>query len=206
MEDDTGADDETGAVAPIATAVPPVPPTSPCPGINVGVPEPACENYPLMLHSQLRLPFAVTFDHKSATAHSNACSKKAAANMEPCADCDGLVSMALFQNIVIRANNPALHRTRCNNAFLSGTQMQARYAHYRANHLRYRLIIMAQNRKIATLCSRLDDWKRIQTALSQNNIPRLRTLMAQMVRILVMRNSAGCEAPHARVLALFVHR
>ena len=68
MEDDTGADDETGAVAPIATAVPPVPPTSPCPGINVGVPEPACENYPLMLHSQLRLPFAVTFDHKMCKA------------------------------------------------------------------------------------------------------------------------------------------
>ena len=112
MEDDTGADDETGAVAPIATAVPPVPPTSPCPGMNVGVPEPACENYPLMLHSQLRLPFGVTFDHKSATAHSNACSKKAAANMAPCADCDGLASMALFQNIVIRAKKNAKKKDR----------------------------------------------------------------------------------------------
>ena len=70
MEDGTGAD-ETGAVAPIATAVPPaVPPTSPFPGINVGVPEPACENYPLMLHSLLRLHFGVTFDHKSAGALS----------------------------------------------------------------------------------------------------------------------------------------
>jgi hypothetical protein len=100
-----------------------------------------------MLHSLLRLPFGVTFDHKSATAHSSACSKKAAANMAPCADCDGLVSLALFQNIVLHANNPSLHRTRCNNAFLSGTQMQARYAHHRANNNRYRLIIMGQNRK-----------------------------------------------------------
>ena len=146
MEDGTGAD-ETGAVAPIDTTVPSVPPTSPCPDVDIGVPEPAYENYPLMLHSLLRLPFGVTFDHKSAIVYSSACSKKAAANTAPCADCDGLVSMALFQNIVIRANNPSLHRTRCNNAFLSGTQMQARYAHHRANNNRYRLIIMGQNRK-----------------------------------------------------------
>ena len=69
MEDDTGAD-ETGAVAPIDTTVPSVPPTSPCPDVDIGVPEPAYENYPLMLHSLLRLPFGVTFDHKSASALS----------------------------------------------------------------------------------------------------------------------------------------
>ena len=61
-------------VAPIDTAVivTSVPPTLPCacPDIGVGVSELACENYPLMLHSLLRLPCGVTFNHKSASALS----------------------------------------------------------------------------------------------------------------------------------------
>ena len=189
--DDDASAGETGNSIPRTTA---------CPGVTLDIAEPKCNNYPLALQSMLQLPYSITFDHTDATLVAKDCAKKATDDGGACDKCGRLLEKPIVQNIVERANDPLLHLSHCSNAYLSAEQMKRRYHRQVEKQSKLKLKLLHQTIKVQQLQQKVDDWKKIQVALSASDVPRLRVLMAQMVRVRC-RAVLGCDfcLTHTRV-------
>lgn len=93
-----------------------------------------------------------------------------------------MASETVVLNMVHRSHDDQLPRSTCNTKYLTHTQMVQRSAthHERMRHLR--LNVMNQKAKLSRLCKTVDDYKRLNLVLSQNNVPRFRALMANMIK------------------------
>ena len=159
-----------------------------CPGVVLAVPWPGCENYPFKLHSHRRLAFRVELSScNDVVLHANNCSKHASCQRggtnAACASCASMASETVVLNMVHRSHDDhQLPRSTCTMKYLTHTQMVQRSATHRERMRHLRLAVMNQKNKLSRLCKTVDDYKRLNLVLSQNNVPRFRALMANMIK------------------------
>ena len=158
-----------------------------CPGVALTVPSPGNENYPFGVHSILRLPYSVSLSRANEVVlHAHLCTKDVLVLTDGvAAACDFCVDTAngiLVKNIVARSHDDDLHYSPCRLVYLTQTQQQNRFSFHRQRDGVLRIRVFKQRAKIERQCKVIDDFKRIQLMLSENDMPRVRRFMAVMIK------------------------
>ena len=154
-----------------------------CPGVILSLPSQGCSNYPFQLHAHLRLSFSVSMmSNNGVVLHSLRCEKDVLDALIPCRYCALMAEESIVVNIAKRSHDEELFRSTCNSIFLTTAQLIQRAAHHSLRSQRFQLVVINQNTKVLRLCKVIEDYKRLHLALAQNNVPRFRALMHNMMK------------------------
>jgi hypothetical protein len=154
---------------------------SPCPGFLWPGELPFANNYPFGRHASPEpLAFTVRADGYffSIDPPCEVLSSDGAA----CCACARLKDEVKLVSIIERSQDEDLYLTPIQNAFLTQAQMQQRYAHQTQRRSLLRLYVHKKNKRIIGLVKRIDDYKLVLVAISENKINRVNAVLAQALK------------------------
>lgn len=139
------------------------------------VPDPFIQNYPFQLHAFQPLPFSFT----QFALHSNKCKKWLNEPNQICSMCKSLDGSKQVEDIVRRATSCSLHT---NHSFLTFSQLEERFGLMRDERTSLWFQKLNVTRKVQHLLKTLDIYKKLVLSLGQNDVPRLRQLIATALK------------------------
>ncbi|KAI0058140.1 hypothetical protein BV25DRAFT_1862304, partial [Artomyces pyxidatus] len=166
----------------------------PCPGYHIEVPvgQSPFMSYPYGLHATRRLPWSITMTNESLVLHSESCTRLALSSPRhvegspplPCLFCKDLHNHSIIMGIRHRALDGA-HES-LSWAYLTGSQMVNSLQQKRRQIDEMKLNALTISRKLVVRDCRIESWKRLALAISESNIPRIRSLLQVQIK-----NGAG---------------
>ena len=154
---------------------------APCPSMQLGLELPVDSNYPFQLHSQYDLAWTVT---TGGVLRANNCRHYTLGGDREgaCSSCALAHEAAELRAILDRAANETIHTTTVKDVFLTHKQLSRRRAYHKARAHKHQLQLLNHAARIKQLLSKESDTKRMIHLLAENRLPRLKALMAQMVK------------------------
>ena len=153
----------------------------PCPGFLWPGDLPFADNYPFGRHS-LADPLNFTARADGCIFSTNPPCEVLSLDGAACASCAQLKGDVKLSNIVERSQDQDLYLTPIQNSFLTQAQMQQRYNHQAQRLSILRLYVHKKNKRITSLLGRIDDFKLVLVALSENKINRVHAVLAQALK------------------------
>ena len=162
-----------------------------CKGIEVDLPEPREEHYPLLIHRKLNNP-AFIFDFEIGNVRSSKCShwvfqKQSASFLYQgddirCASCDSMNNNDQLNDIVERSKDVSFFKSKANAVYLTTTQMRQKINQTRKSRGSMRLAALSSDRNMEVVCKRLDSMKQLQTCLATDRIPRVQQILKRILK------------------------
>ena len=151
----------------------------PCAGVQLELREPVDYNYPFQLHSMHDLPWSIT---TGGLLRRTDCANYTMGDGDACLKCDAVQGEARLLSLLLRAADDELHLSQVNDVYLTHAQMSRRRAHHRARANIAQLRLLNCDGRIRRLLQKSSDANRMVRLLAENKFPRLKALMAQMVK------------------------
>lgn len=163
----------------------------PCKGIQVELTEPREQHFPLLVHTKLNDPEFI-FDLELGNVRSKNClrwvfqqqpfSNSAQSSHIQCTTCKRMNNDEQLEDIAQRSRDDSFHLTKSNIEFFTAFQMRQKINQSRDINRKNRLDTLSSNRKMTTVCRRLDDMKQLQTCLATDRIPRVQQILTRMIK------------------------
>jgi hypothetical protein len=156
-----------------------------CPGVNIDIPEPRDQNFPMNIHNVISdIPFV--FDHDIKNVRASQCNMWFAVDLENfkeslrCKPCSELSSLPVLKNIADRAKQDELHESRIANAYLTSSQIEKKLKQFVDQQNESKLGQLNSCRQIMRMCTRLDLHKRLFIAMTRGDIPRQHQILLRV--------------------------
>jgi hypothetical protein len=155
-----------------------------CPGYHLKVPngQTGFDAYPFLLHSKQTIPWTIFTEGEHVFFRSARCtrvsrkSKDSQNSKLPCSFCSELHDHNIMMGVRHRAENGAHEKTPW--AYLGPAHMYAALTKKTAEVRTLKLKALNTLRSLGVPNQHIDAWKRLSIAISQENIPRIRSLLA----------------------------
>ena len=167
-----------------------------CAGYTIDLPAPVNAHYPFMMHTLVEVGWkepagGTTFALPRADGQGG-CRQwvlqpvdigvEPALGPSPCDMCRALATNPVLLDVLQRARDPTVAASRMNDVFLSFIQMKQRRDLHKQRASLHRVLLWKQNAKLARFARVHDSDRKLLRLLSENEIPRVRLLLARQMK------------------------
>jgi hypothetical protein len=153
----------------------------PCAGVQLELREPVDHNYPSSF-TQCMISRGLLQRTTGGLLRSTDCANYTMGDGDACLKCDAVQGEARLLSLLLRAADDELHLSQVKDVYLTHAQMSRRRAHHRARANIAQLRLLNCDGRIRRLLQKSSDANRMVRLLAENKFPRLKALMAQMVK------------------------
>lgn len=151
-----------------------------CAGVQLRVPCPFLDHYPIQLHASGDPIVTWSVPDEDGTVYSLRC--LGWSHAERCAACSELGTLVSLREVQQRANSLDLHLTTINDTYLTPNQLKLRLGERRRMWRMYRLDLYRAKSQLTKFLRVSNDYDRLLSNLARDNIPRFQQVLQRLLK------------------------